>query len=45
MSSHLAILSRAGIVQSEKQGRSVIYRAESEVVRQLIAFLEGVVGD
>jgi len=39
LSFHLAHLSHAGIVSSRKQGRSVIYSANYEVTRDLIAFL------
>ena len=39
MSAHLAILSRAGLVSSEKIGRSVVYRAETAPAEDLSAFL------
>lgn len=39
MSSHLAILQRAGLIAAERQGRSMIYRAEMEAVRNLVSFL------
>ncbi|MBS7813264.1 ArsR/SmtB family transcription factor [Roseococcus pinisoli] len=39
MSSHLAVLARAGLVASRKDGRSVIYAANFDGVRALIAFL------
>ena len=39
MSSHLAVLSRAGLVASRKQGRSVIYTVDVEGTRKLLAFL------
>ena len=39
MSTHLAILSRAGLVESRRQGRTVIYRADVERVRELADFL------
>ena len=39
MSSHLAILSRAGLVLSRKQGRSVIYAVDVQGTRKLLAFL------
>lgn len=39
MSTHLALLSRAGLVRSERQSRSIIYRADLERVRELVAFL------
>lgn len=39
MSSHLGILTRAGLVTSERQSRTVIYRAELGQVRELVGFL------
>jgi ArsR family transcriptional regulator len=39
MSSHLAVLSRARLVASRKQGRSVIYAVDVEGTRKLLAFL------
>ena len=39
MSSHLAVLSRAGLIASRKQGRSVIYAVDVEGTRRLLAFL------
>ena len=39
MSSHLAKLSRAGIVTSERDGRHVIYRADFDAIGQLIVYL------
>ncbi len=39
MSAHLAILERAGLVSSEKIGRSVIYRAETGPAEGLSEFL------
>jgi DNA-binding transcriptional ArsR family regulator len=39
MSSHLAILERAGLVDSEKQGREVIYSADISGLRGLVDFL------
>lgn len=39
MSFHLSHLSNAGIVSSRKAGRSVIYSANFDVTRDLIAFL------
>jgi DNA-binding transcriptional ArsR family regulator len=39
MSFHLNHLSNAGIVTSRKEGRSVIYSANFEVVRNLIGFI------
>ena len=39
MSAHLAILSRAGLVTSEKAGRNAVYRAIVEPVGGLASFL------
>ena len=39
MSFHLSHLSNAGVVTSRKEGRSVIYTANFDVVRDLIGFM------
>ena len=39
MSAHLAVLTRAGVVQSDKVGRTVIYRAVTKPVDELSKFL------
>lgn len=39
MSTHLAILTRAGLVSVTRQSRSMIYRVELMAVRQLVLFL------
>ena len=39
MSSHLAILSRAGLVNGERHSRSIIYRADLSKLRQMMLFL------
>jgi ArsR family transcriptional regulator len=39
MSSHLAILTRAGLVSSRKQGRSIIYAVDFDGTRKLLSFL------
>ncbi|MCB5177375.1 ArsR/SmtB family transcription factor [Microvirga lenta] len=39
MSSHLGILSRAGLVRSLRQGRSIIYRADLARFREVATFL------
>ncbi len=39
LSSHLAILSRAGLVKSERLSRSVIYRANLEAVHGVVLHL------
>ncbi|MGO8839652.1 MAG: ArsR/SmtB family transcription factor [Methyloceanibacter sp.] len=39
MSAHLAILSRAGLATSRREGRSIIYAVDLEGTRQLLSFL------
>lgn len=39
MSTHLAILTRAGLIEAERQSRSIIYRAQLDAVRGLAGFL------
>jgi DNA-binding transcriptional ArsR family regulator len=39
MSTHLAILSRAGLIQATRQSRSIIYRAQIESVKALVGYL------
>ncbi|PRD55391.1 ArsR/SmtB family transcription factor [Phyllobacterium myrsinacearum] len=39
MSTHLAILSRAGLIASERQSRSIIYKAKFENLRAAINYL------
>jgi ArsR family transcriptional regulator, arsenate/arsenite/antimonite-responsive transcriptional repressor len=39
MSAHLSILARAGLVMSERQSRSIIYRANLVRLRELTLFL------
>lgn len=39
MSAQLAILSRAGLVTSRREGRSIIYATDLEGTRQLLSFL------
>ncbi len=39
MSSHLAILSRAGLVTAERQSRSIIYRADLKAFQAVALFL------
>jgi len=41
LSSHLAILARAGLVRSRREGRSVRYAVDSAGVRGLLRFLVG----
>jgi len=39
MSSHLAILANAGLVDSRREGRSIIYRINFDGTRALLSFL------
>ncbi len=39
MSTHLAILTRAGLVEAERQSRSIIYRARLDAVRSVAGYL------
>jgi ArsR family transcriptional regulator, arsenate/arsenite/antimonite-responsive transcriptional repressor len=39
LSSHLAILSRAGLARSERRSRSIVYRADLARLRDLTTFL------
>jgi DNA-binding transcriptional ArsR family regulator len=39
LSSHLAILARAGLVRGTRDGRSISYRADLDGMRALVAFL------
>lgn len=39
MSAHLATLSRAGLVRSERRSRSIVYRADLDGLRALTLFL------
>ncbi len=39
LSTHLAILARAGLAISERNGRSIVYRARIERLRALMLFL------
>jgi DNA-binding transcriptional ArsR family regulator len=39
MSTHLAILSRAGLINAERRSRSIIYRAKLDAVRELTSFV------
>jgi ArsR family transcriptional regulator len=39
LSNHLAILQRAGLVTSERQGRTILYSADLDGARELIEFL------
>ena len=39
LSSHLAILVRAGLLRSSRDGRTIVYRSDVEGMRSLISFL------
>ncbi len=39
ISTHLSILARSGLIRGARDGRSIVYRANVEVMRSLIAFL------
>jgi len=39
MSAHLAVLTRAGLATSDRQGRSIIYRADLPALRKVLLFL------
>lgn len=39
LSFHLSHLSRAGLVTSQRQGRSIIYKANIEAMQELVGFL------
>ena len=39
LSSHLGVLSRAGLIKSERRSRSIIYRADLDRLRDLVLFL------
>jgi len=39
MSSHLGVLSRAGLIRSERRSRSIIYRADFARFREVATFL------
>lgn len=39
LSTHLAILSRAGLVTSERRGRTILYAADTEGARALLTYL------
>lgn len=39
MSAHLGVLSRAGLIKSERRSRSIIYRADLRHLQSLVVFL------
>jgi ArsR family transcriptional regulator, arsenate/arsenite/antimonite-responsive transcriptional repressor len=44
MSAHLAVLSRAGLVASDRRGREVLYRVNADTLRKLTVYLAGLTG-
>jgi DNA-binding transcriptional ArsR family regulator len=44
VSEHLKILAHAGVVSSERRSRSIIYRANTKLLVDLIDFLSGSIG-
>jgi DNA-binding transcriptional ArsR family regulator len=39
MSAHLAVLTRAGLVSSQRSSRSIVYRANPDRLRSVVLFL------
>lgn len=39
LSPHLSILARSGLITAKRDGRSIVYRADIEAMRQLLSFL------
>jgi DNA-binding transcriptional ArsR family regulator len=39
MSAHLGILARAGLLRADRQGRTILYRADLDALRALVLFL------
>lgn len=39
MSTHLAVLTRAGLLRSERHSRSIVYRADLNRLREMMLFL------
>ena len=39
LSAHLAVLTRAGLATGDRQGRSIIYRADLPALRNILLFL------
>ena len=39
LSSHLSVLARSGLVRGQREGRSIIYRADVDSIRRLVGFL------
>ncbi|EJW13060.1 transcriptional regulator, ArsR family, ArsR2 [Rhodovulum sp. PH10] len=39
LSAHLSVLGRAGLVESQRHGRSIVYRANLDRLREVVLFL------
>jgi len=39
LSSHVSVLARSGLVRGQRDGRSIVYRADVDGIRRLIGFL------
>jgi DNA-binding transcriptional ArsR family regulator len=39
LSSHLSVLARSGLVRGQREGRSILYRADVDGIRRLVGFL------
>jgi DNA-binding transcriptional ArsR family regulator len=39
LSSHLSVLARSGLVRGQRDGRSILYRADVDGIRRLVGFL------
>ncbi len=39
LSTHLALLTDAGLLQGERQGRQILYRVDGDGIRSLLSFL------
>jgi DNA-binding transcriptional ArsR family regulator len=39
LSTHLTILAHAGLIRSRREGRSILYRADYQAMRDLLGFL------
>ncbi|MFD1695743.1 ArsR/SmtB family transcription factor [Roseibium aestuarii] len=39
LSTHLGVLTRSGLIRAERDGRSIIYRADLTTMQELVAYL------
>jgi ArsR family transcriptional regulator len=39
LSSHVSVLARSGLVRGQREGRSIVYRADVDGIRRLVGFL------